>query len=212
MHPYLQSTKLPIQKMRRRRNLDGALAPRRRERPRGRTGVIPVGVMRLIRSAPAHARATEYPLRLTDFRHASPACDRTYNRSRAARRVGSRPLKRICWPGATTHLSGGLRGTVCRTVRRVDRAAGPPHYGCRRSARCARPRQPGDSSPPRTSGIASGSDGGLTCELPLPTASLLAPDRLLQARRRTFCERPTLLARLDVGGVDLLKCNPGSVE
>lgn len=24
-------------------------------------------------------------LRLTDFRHASPACDRTYNRSRAAR-------------------------------------------------------------------------------------------------------------------------------
>lgn len=118
MHPYLQSTKLPIQKMRRRRNLDGALAPRRRERPRGRTGVIPVGVMRLIRSAPAHARATEYPLRLTDFRHASPACDRTYNRSRAARRVGSRPLKRICWPGATTHLSGGLRGTVCRTVRR----------------------------------------------------------------------------------------------
>lgn len=197
--------------MRRRRNLDGALAPRRRERPRGRTGVIPVGVMRLIRSAPAHARATEYPLRLTDFRHASPACDRTYNRSRAARRVGSRPLKRICWPGATTHLSGGLRGTVCRTVRRWI-AQRVPLTMVADVALCARPRQPGDSSTPRTSGIASGSDGGLTCELPLPTASLLAPDRLLQARRRTFCEWPTLLARLDVGGVDLLKCNPGSVE
>lgn len=65
---------------------------------------------------------------------------------------------------------------------------------------------------PRTPGIASGSDGGLPCELPLPTASLLAPDRLLQARPRTFRERPTLLARLDVRAVDVLKCNPGSVE
>lgn len=54
--------------------------------PRGRTGLIPCAVMRLVRSAPAHA-ATKYTRASPDFRHASPACDRTYTRSRAARRA-----------------------------------------------------------------------------------------------------------------------------
>lgn len=86
---------------------------------RGRTGVVPVGVMRLIPSAPAHVARDRIHPRLAHVRHTSPAFDRTYNRSRAA------PLKRICWPGATNSLVGRLRGTVGRTGGRLDHAAGP---------------------------------------------------------------------------------------
>lgn len=151
VHPYLKSTKLPIQKEAQAQSRWRPRAPDVANDPRGRTGVIPCGVMRLIRSAPAHAR-DQIHLRLTDFRHASPACDRAYNRSRAARPARLTAVETYLLARCDHSLLGGLRRMVGRTGRRLDRVAGPPRYGGRRSARCARPRQPGDPSVPPHSG------------------------------------------------------------
>lgn len=202
LHPCLKSKKLPI----------GQRSPARpRRRARAATSRTTAA------DAPASslsAQCASYQAhQLMRARRNTPALSISgmHNRSRAAREPPQDHRNVSAGTGATTHLSGGFRGLSAPfadgwIAQRVplgvaaDVALLVPAPASQEIRRSPALRAP------------SGSDAGLQCELPLPTASLLAPDRLLQARRRTFCDGPTLLARLDVGAVYVLKCDLGSVE
>lgn len=163
VHPYLKSTKLPIQKEAQAQSRWRPCAPDVANDPRGRTGVIPCGG-----DAPHMKRTSSCARPNTPAPHRFPACITSV-------RFDLQPF--ACRASSPAHAVETFLLARCdhSLVRRAqgnctaaDVALVVPVLASQEIHRS-----------PRTPGIASGSDGGLTCELPLPTASLLAPDRLL---------------------------------